>query len=65
MIPLPKKHKCNFHYAVTCMMKSQILKSIDFIKTQNPRYLENETFFIETKKFTKLITYQGLIYGKK
>ena len=47
------------------MMKSQILKSIDFIKTQNPRYLENETFFIETKKFTKLITYQGLIYGKK
>ena len=34
------------------MMTSQILKSVDFIKMQKSRYLENET------------VYQGLLYCK-
>ena len=35
------------------MMMSQILKSVDFTKTQKSRYLENETlFFLEIKKLT-------------
>ena len=34
------------------MMTSQILKSMDFTKTQKSRYLENETsFFLQIKKF--------------
>ena len=33
------------------MLTSQILKSADFTKTQNSKYLENETFFLEIKKF--------------
>ena len=34
------------------MMKSQILKSGDFTKTQKSRYLGNETlFFLQIKKF--------------
>ena len=34
------------------MIMSQILKSMDFIKTQKCRYLENETlFFLKIKKF--------------
>ena len=33
------------------MMTSQILKSPDFTKTQKSRYLENETFFLQIKKF--------------
>ena len=34
------------------MMMSQFLKSVDFVKTQNPRYLEKETlFFLQIKKF--------------
>ena len=46
------------------MMTSQILKSVDFTKTQKSRYLENEKlFFIQIKK--SLITYQRLLYGKK
>ena len=36
------------------MMTSQILKSVDFTKTQKPRYLENETnkknFILQIKK---------------
>ena len=32
-------------------MTSQILKSVEFTKTQKSRYLENETFFLEIKKF--------------
>ena len=44
------------------MMASQILKSMDFTKTQKSRYLEKETFFIQIKK---LITHQGLLYCKK
>ena len=34
------------------MMTSQILKSVDFTKTQKSRYLENEAlFFLQIKKF--------------
>ena len=34
------------------MMASQILKSVDFTKTQKPRYLDNKTlFFLQIKKF--------------
>ena len=34
------------------MMTSQILRSVDFTKSQKPRYLENETSFsLEMKKF--------------
>ena len=34
------------------MMTSQILKSIDFAKTQKSRYLENKIlFFLQMKKF--------------
>ena len=34
------------------MMTSQILKSIDFAKTQKSRYLENKIlFFLQIKKF--------------
>ena len=32
------------------MMTSEILKFVDFTKTQNFRYLENETFFLQIKK---------------
>ena len=34
------------------VMTSQVLKSVDFAKTQKSQYLENETlFFRQTKKF--------------
>ena len=32
------------------VVTSQILKSVDFTKTQKSKYLENETIFIQTKK---------------
>ena len=44
------------------MMATQILKFVDFTKTQKSSYLENETFFLQIKK---LITHQGLLYDKK
>ena len=44
---------CNFHYVATLRMISQILKSVHFTKTQKSRYLENETFFLQIKKFIK------------
>ena len=44
------------------MMTSEILKSADFTKTQKSKYLENTTFFLQTKN--SLITQQGLLYGK-
>ena len=37
------------------MMTSQNLKSVDFTKTQKPRYLENETLFF--LQIEKLINY--------
>ena len=45
------------------MMMSQILKFVDFSKTQKSRYLENETFFLAVKN--SLITHQGLLYDQK
>ena len=33
------------------MMTSQILQFVDFTKTQKSKYLENETFFLQIKKF--------------
>ena len=48
------KQKCNLHYVAMHMMTSQILKFVDFTKTQKSRYLENETF-LEIKK--SLITH--------
>ena len=46
------------------MMTSQILKSVDFTKTQNCRYLKNETLFYLQIKKKSLITHQGLLYCK-
>ena len=38
------------------VMTSQILKSVDFTKTQNSRYLENKTLFLlQIKKFVNYI----------
>ena len=46
------------------MMTSQILKSVDFTKTQESRYLEKETlFFLQIKNL--LTTHQGLFYDRK
>ena len=48
------------------MMTSQILKFVDFTKTQKCRYVDfqNEIlFFLQIKE--SLITHQGLLYGKK
>ena len=36
------------------MMASQILKSVDFTKTQKSRYLENKTLFFLQMKSHKL-----------
>ena len=45
------------------MMTSQILKSVDFTKTQKSRYLKNEALFFLLIK-NSLITHQGLFYCK-
>ena len=51
------------------MLTPQILKSVNFTKTQKSRYLENKIFFSSKKKKEKeqksLIAHQGLLYGKK
>ena len=45
-------HKCNFHYVAMPTTTPQILKSVDFTKTQKSRYLQSETlFFLQIKKF--------------
>ena len=44
------KHKSNFDYVAMPMMTSQVLKSVDFTKTQKCRYLENETILSSNKK---------------
>ena len=45
------------------MVTSQILKYVDLTKTRKSRYLENEAlFFLQMKK---IITHQGLLYGRK
>ena len=41
------------------------MKSVDFAKTQKPRYLENETlFFLQTKKFINYCTHQVVLMTK-
>ena len=46
------------------MMTSQILRSADFTKTQKSRFVENKiSCFLQIKK--SLITYEGLLNGKK
>ena len=45
-----KKHNRNFHYVAMSMMRSQILKSVDFTKIQRSTYLKNKTlFFLQMK----------------
>ena len=44
-------HKCYFHYLAMPMVTSQILKFVDFRKTQKSRYLDNKTFFSQIKIF--------------
>ena len=51
------------------MVTSYISKFVDFTKTQKSRYIENEIFFLQTKKFItytsratlwqKMLLYQG------
>ena len=41
------------------MMTPQVLKSVDFTKTEKSRYLENETFFLQIKvsiNYTSTVT---------
>ena len=48
-----KSQKRTLYYLAMPLMASQILKSVDFTKTQKSRYLENETmFFLQIKKLT-------------
>ena len=44
------KHERNFHYVAMHMIMSQILKLMDFTKTQKSRYLQNKKFFFQMKK---------------
>ena len=47
------------------MMTSQILKSVNFTKAQNSRYLQGETlFFLQVKKFINY-TSIAILLGKK
>ena len=46
------------------MMTLQILKSVNFTKTQKSRYLESKIFFSLQKK-NSLNAHQGLLYGKE
>ena len=56
---------CNFHYPAMFMMTSQILKSVDFTKTQVSQYLENETlFFLQIKNFINYIHIKGYFMAK-
>ena len=56
--------KFYFDNAAMPMMKSQILKYVDFTKTKS-RYLENETlFFLEIKKIHQLHI-KGYFMAKK
>ena len=45
------------------LMTSQILKSVDFIRTQKFRYLEDKTFFLQIKKFI-YYTSRGALWQK-
>ena len=46
------EHKFNFHHVAMPLMMSQILKFIDFTKTEKSSYLKNKTSFLQIKKFT-------------
>ena len=46
------------------VMTPQILKFVDFTKTQRSRYIENQTLLFLQIKVKLLITHQGLLYGK-
>ena len=50
------KRKNIFHYVAMPMMTSQILKSMDFTKTQKSRYFENETEFFPNLPFWILMS---------
>ena len=52
--------KNTLHYAAMFLKTSQILKYVDFTKTQKSRYLENETFFLQIKKFLSYISRANL-----
>ena len=44
--------KCNLHYVAMSLMVSQILKFVDYTKTQKSTDLESKTlFFLQIKKF--------------
>ena len=58
------KQKCNFHFVAMPMMRSPILKFLNFTKARKSRYLENKAlFFLQIGN--SLITHQGLLFGKK
>ena len=46
------------------MMMSQILKSVDFTKTQKFRYLENENCFLQIKKLINYPSRAALLQKK-
>ena len=46
------EHKFNFYHVAMPLMMSQILKFIDFTKTEKSSYLKNKTSFLQIKKFT-------------
>ena len=46
------------------MMTLQILKFVDFTKAQKSRYFENETFFLQIKKFINCASRATLLQKK-
>ena len=58
-----KKHPDLWEGWLLSVMTSQILKFVDFTKTQKSKYLENKIlFFLQMK--SSLIRHQALLYGK-
>ena len=45
------------------MMTSQIWKSVDFTRRQKSRYLENEIFFLQIRKFINS-TSRAILFAK-
>ena len=43
------------------MIMSQIVKSVNFTKTQKPRYLVSKTFFLQIKKFINYTSWATLM----
>ena len=58
-----QKKYAKVYYAAMSMITPQILKFVDFTKTQKSRYVEHETLFF--LQINILITHQGLLYGQK